>query len=187
MLDSTDLKNGTTFLYNGKPYKVLKYTHIKMGRGGAIVRVTVRNLENQAVEEKTFSSNVKVQELVTSKRKLQFIYKDASNAVFIDPKTYEQVEIPLKVIEEELPYIKEGETVNILFWDDKALSVEIPPKVILTVVDTPPGVRGDSATNIFKTATLENGLKVKVPLFVDKGEKIVVDTRTGEYVERYKR
>lgn len=186
MIEATDLKNGTTFLSNGKPYKVIKYTLIKIGRGGAIVRVNARNLLTGAIEDKTFSSNIKVEEVITVKKKLQFLFQDQKMAVFIEPKTFEQIEIPINVIKEELPYIKEGENVTILFWEDRPLSVEIPPKVVLEVKDAPPGVKGDSATNIYKQATLENGLKIKVPLFVNKGERIVVDTRTGEYVERAK-
>ncbi len=186
MVEVTDLKNGVTFLSNGKPYKVLKYSHIKMGRGGAIVRVVVRNLETGAIEEKTFSSNIKVEDILTQKRKLQFLYRDNVNAVFMDAKTFEQVEVPVKIIEDELKYIKEGQEVTLLFWEDKALSIEIPPKVVLKVIEAPPGVKGDSATNIYKLATLENNLQIKVPLFVNSGEKVVVDTRTGEYVERAK-
>jgi elongation factor P len=186
MINSTDLKNGVTFLANDKPYKVLKYTFIKVGRGGATVRVTAKNLESGATEEKTFSSNVKVDSINTFKRRLQFLYSDGINATFMDPATYEQTEIPEKIIKEELPYIKEGENVDVLFWDQKPLSVDIPPKVVLQVTDTAPGVKGNTASNMYKPATLENGLQVKVPLFIKEGEKIRVDTRTGEYVERVK-
>lgn len=186
MIQATDLKNGATFLEKGKPYKVVKYSFIKVGRGGAIVRVSARNLESGGIEEKTFSSNVKVEDVQTSKRQLQFLYTDAHNATFMDPKTYDQVEIPVTVVKDELPFIKEGENIHVLFWEEKPLSIEIQPKVTLTVSDTPPGVKGNSATNLYKPATLENGLSVKVPLFVNKGEKVVVDTRTGEYVERAK-
>ena len=104
----------------------------------------------------------------------------------MDPKSYEQVEVGEDIVREELPFIKEGGEVNLLFWDDKALTIDIPPKVVLRVDDTPPGVKGNSATNIYKQARLENGLLVKVPLFINNGERIVVDTRTGEYVERAK-
>ncbi|KKR30823.1 elongation factor P [Candidatus Woesebacteria bacterium RIFCSPHIGHO2_01_FULL_39_32] len=194
MIQATDLKNGTTFLSNGKPYRVIKYTHTKMGRGGATVRVTAKDLVTGAIEDKTFSSNVKVDDVLTSKRKLQFLYKMQQNAVFMDPKTYEQVEIPLTIIKDELPYIKEGNDANVLFWsfggaqgkEDRPLSIEIPPKATLLIADTSPGIKGNSATNMYKPATLENALSVKVPLFINKGDKIVVDTRTGEYVERAK-
>lgn len=184
MINSSDLKSGVTFFFEGSPYRVTKYNHIKVGRGGAIVRVTVRNLESGAVEEKTMSSNVKVEDISTVKRQLQYLYNDGSTASFMDQTSFEQIEIPLSVIADELPYLKEGELATIMFWDDKPLSIDIPPKITLTVKETNPGVKGNSATNVYKPAILENGLEVKVPLFIKVGEKVRVDTRTGEYVER---
>jgi len=184
MINSTDLKNGVTFLSNDKPYKVMKYTFIKVGRGGAIVRVSAKNLLSGSIEEKTFSSNVKVESINTFKKRLQFLYSDGANVTFMDPTSYEQVEVPQQVIAEELPYIREGENVDVFFWDDKALSVDIPPKVVLKIIETAPGVKGNSASNMYKSAKLENGLQLKVPLFIKEGETIRVDTRTGEYVER---
>lgn len=184
MINSTDLKNGVTFLHYDKPYKVLKYSLIKMGRGGATVKLKVRNMLTGSVADLSYSSNVKVDSVSTSKKRLQYLYNDGKTATFMDPATYDQTEIPVDVLETELPYIKEGENVDILFWEDKALSVDIPPKVVLTVTDTDPGVKGNSVSNLYKPATLENGLQVKVPLFVNRGEKIRVDTRTGEYIER---
>jgi len=190
MIGSTDLKNGTTFLSNSKPYKVVKYNLIKMGRGGAIVRVTARCLLDGTVEDKTYSSNVKVDEVKTSKRRLQYLYNDGVNVCFMDPLTYEQIEVPVKVIKEELPFMKEGENADIFFWTDegveKPLSVDIPPKVVLTIKDTDPGVKGNSASNVYKDALLENDLKVRVPLFIKVGDKVRVDTRSGDYVERAK-
>jgi elongation factor P len=165
-----------------------------MGRGGAVVKVTVRNLETGSIEEKGFSSNISFEEVYTQKRKLQFLYKDTSMAVFMDPQTYEQVEIPLTILKDQLLFLKEGESADVLFWsfgsaqdkDDRVLSIELPPKIVLTVTQTDPGVKGNSATNIYKPAVLENGLKIKVPLFIKEGEKVRVDTRTGEYIERVK-
>jgi len=186
MINATDLRNGATFLSNDQPYKVIKYTHTKLGRGGATVRVTAKNLVTGATEDKTFSSNVKVEDVAMTKRKLQFLYHDNVNAVFMDPSSYEQLDIPLAVIKADLPFVKEGSEVNVLFWSERPLSIEIPPKVTLEVTDTPPGVKGDSASNIYKTAKLENGISIKVPLFVNIGDKVIIDTRTGEYVERAK-
>jgi len=186
MLQATDLKAGVTFQIDGKPYKVLKYFHQKLGRGGVTVRITVKNLATGRQGEKSFNSDHKVEEISTVKKLLQFLYQDGESAVFMNLKSYEQIEIPTPIIEEELRYIKGGENVGVLFWDEKALSVEIPLKVTLGVVDTPPGVKGDSATNIYKQAKLENGLTLKVPLFVKRGDSIVVDTRTGKYMERAK-
>jgi len=185
MIPVTELRRGVTFEFGGSPYKVLEYHHIKVGRGGATIRVSVRNLVNGGTEEKTFNNGASVKSINTVKRRLQYLY-EAENAVFMDPKNYEQIEIASSVIKDELPFIKEGENAAVLFWEEKPLSIEIQPKITLTVSETPPGVKGNSATNIYKPAILENGLQVKVPLFVNKGEKIVVDTRTGEYVERAK-
>src|SRR4029078_5079542 len=164
MLASTDLKNGVTFMTDGKPYKVLKYDFIKMGRGGATVKIKVRNLETGSVEEKSYSSNVKVDDLVTVKRQLQYLYTAEPVATFMDPSTYDQIEIPTSIIKDELPFIKEGETATIMFWGDKALSIDIPPKVTLTVAETDPGVKGNSASNMYKSAVMENGITVRVPL-----------------------
>jgi elongation factor P len=186
MINATNLKNGATFLYYDKAYQVIKYSLIKMGRGGAVVKVTIRNLETGSIEEKGFSSNISFDEVNTRKRKLQYLYKDQVSAVFMDPASYEQVEIPLSVLGNQIIFLKEGGVVDILFWDEKALSVELAPKITLTVAQTDPGVKGNSTSNIYKPAVLENGLKIKVPLFIKEGEKIRVDTRTGEYIERVK-
>lgn len=184
MVNATDLKGGVTFLHNGQPWRVIKYSLIKMGRGGATVKVNARNLETGAVNELGFSSNVKVEDVQTNKRALQYLYNDGTTVTFMDPVSYEQVEIPVSVLENELKYIKEGEKIDVLFWGEKALSVDIAPKVTLVVTETDPGVKGNSVSNIYKAATLENGLQTKVPLFVKTGDKIRVDTRTGDYVER---
>jgi len=184
MISATDLKNGKTFSLEGVPYKVAKYTHQKIGRGGANVKVSARNLKTGVLEEKTFNSTLKVEEIATSKKSMQYLYSDSSTATFIDPTSYEQVGVAKSIIESEITFIKEGETVDLLFWEDKVLSIDIAPKISLQVKDTAPGVKGNSATNIYKPATLENGLTLKVPLFIKVGDKIRVDTRTAEYVER---
>jgi len=186
MISATDLKNGITFLHYGKPYQVIKYSLIKMGRGGAVVKVTARNLETGSIEEKSFSSNAAVDEVNTYKKKLQYLYKTGNGLIFMDPTTYEQTEIPLTVLGEAALFLKEGETVDVLFWDERPISCELTPNVTLAVAECDPGVKGNSATNIYKPAVLENGLKLKVPLFIKKGDRIRVDTRTGEYLERAK-
>lgn len=186
MIEATDLRAGTCFLMDGRPYRVVKYTHSKIARRGGTVKLSVRNLENGKIEAKSLNSNAKVDDIQTVKKPLQFLYKDAANASFMDSKTFEQVEIPLKILGEQIKFIKQGSGINVLFWDDRPLSVDIAPKVVLEVTDTAPGVKGDSATNVFKSAKLENNLELKVPLFIKTGDKVSVDTRTGEYVERVK-
>lgn len=186
MIKATDLKNGVAFMHFDKPYQVVKYTLIKMGRGGAVVKINARNLVSGSNEEISYSSNNSVEEADTYKKNLQYLYKDGSGAYFMDPTSYEQIEIPLSVLGDQIYFVKDGDNVSVFFWGDKALSVELPPKITLSVAQTDPGVKGNSATNIYKPAVLENGLKLKVPLFVNTGDKIRVDTRTGEYIERAK-
>ncbi|MBI2405840.1 elongation factor P [Candidatus Microgenomates bacterium] len=191
MIDVTDLRAGTTFQIEGTPYVVVKYTHTKLGRGGATVRVEVRNLKTGRVEEKTFNSGTRVEEAPTTKRRLQYLYKDEENAVFMDPQSFEQVEIPRRIAGGEIRFVKDGQEADVLFWSsgdavDVPLTIELPPKVTLKVTDTSPGVKGNSATNIWKPAVLESGLQIKVPLFINVGDAVRVDTRTGEYIERAK-
>lgn len=186
MINVTDLRSGTTFLLDGQPWLVLKYEHIKMGRGGATIKVKTRNLVTGSVVDKRFSSGSTVEPVLTSKRKLQFLYSDVNNAVFMDPGTYEQVEITAALLGTQLSLLREAAVVDVLFWEEKPLAVELPSKVVLTVAEAEPGVKGDSASNMYKQAVLENGFKIKVPLFINKGDKVSVDTRTGEYVERAK-
>lgn len=192
-IKATDLKNGASFLYEGKPFKVIKYTLIKMGRGGATVRVRCVNLENGSNVEHAFSSNLSFDEVSLNKKELQYLYKDEKTAYFMDPSTYEQIEVPTAILGDDIYYLKEGENANVLFWlgstsggEDKAISVDLPPKITLKVIEADPGVKGNSASNFLKSAKMENGLTVKVPLFINSGEKIRVDTRSGEYIERAK-
>lgn len=184
MINATDLRNGTTFELDGKPYLVLNYSHTKLGRGGATVRVQIRNLKTGAVEERTFGPTEKVASVNLVRRKMQYLYSDDSAAFFMDPVTFEQEEMNRKGATEQIRFLKDGQVVNLLFINNEPLLIELPPKVTLSIKDTVPGVRGNSATNIWKPAALENGLQVKVPLFIKTGDEIIVDTRTGEYVGR---
>jgi elongation factor P len=191
MIEATSLKNGTTFIQSGKPYKVVKYAFQKLGRGGATVRITARNLLNANLEEKTFNSSARVDGIDTLKRVLTFLYIEGKIAVFMEPKNFEQFEIPLSLIEDEVRFISEGETVTVLFWrgggddgQDLPLSLEIPPKVTMKISQTDPGIKGNSAANMYKSAVLENGMEIRVPLFIKAGDKVRVDTGSGEYVER---
>ena len=184
MIGASELKNNVAFLMEGKPCKVVKYEHQKIGRGSASVVITFRNLENSRLETRTWVSSAKFEEINTQKRQLQYLYKDTETAYFMDPANFDQIEIPLNILGDDIYYLKEGGDATILFWNEKALSAEIPPKVVLEVTETDPGVKGNSTSNMYKPATLENGMDVKVPLFIKKGEKIRVDTRTGDYLER---
>jgi len=183
MLVVSELRAGTIFEADGQLWQVLSYEHIKLGRGSATIKVKVRNVRTGATTEKGFINGAKVNDVQVFKKEVQYLYKDGDVAYFMYPTTFEQITIPLKVISGD-SFLKEGETYTVSFLEDEALEVMLPPKVDLAVTDTAPGVKGNSASNVFKDAILENGMKVKVPLFIDIGDKIRVDTRTGSYTER---
>ena len=186
MISVTQLKNGATFKMDGQPFVVTKYEHTKMGRGNATIKVKVRNLQNGAIVEKTFVSGTRVEDIQTEKKKMQYLYQDGEDYAFMDPVSFEQVSVSSQAIGESGQFLQEGAQIDVMFWEGKGLAVDLPPALTFTVAKTGPGVKGNSATNIWKEAVLENEAKVKVPLFVKEGERIRVDTRTGEYVERAK-
>lgn len=184
MIGVTELRAGTIFEENGNLLMVLSYEHIKMGRGSANIKVRVKNVKTGSTIDKSFINGAKVNDVLVLKKDLQYLYKDPEGAYFMNPISFEQVSIPLKIIGNDAHYLKEGESFNISFLGDEALSVNLPPKMIFEVSDTAPGVKGNSATNVFKDATLANGLTVKVPPFIKVGDKVKVDTRTGAYSEK---
>jgi elongation factor P len=155
-----------------------------MGRGSANIRVKVKNLKTGATLEKAFTSGQKVGEISISKRKSQFLYSDSDNIVFMDPATFEQFSLSRSLLGGKEKYLQEGETYELAVTEDSVLGVELPKLVTLSVVETGPGVKGDSVSSTTKDAVLENKLTVKVPLFIKIGDKIKIDTRSGEYVER---
>lgn len=186
MISVTELRAGRAFKEDGELYLVLKYEHTKLGRGKANIKVKVRNLDNGRILEKSFISGARVEELETLKKRMQYLYQDAFGFYFMDPESFEQVSVSAEVVGEQVKFLKEGEEVDVLFGEDRALSVELPASVVLAVTHTEPGVKGDTATRTLKAATLENGIRLQVPLFVKVGDKIKVDTRSGEYIERAK-
>ncbi len=183
MISVTELRAGATFEENGTLFQVVAYEHIKVGRGSANIKVKVKNLKNGSTVEKSFINGAKVNDVHVLKRDLQYLYKDTEFAYFMNPTSFEQVQISLDVIPEHM-YLKEGESFTVSFLDDQALSVLFPPKMVFKVVETGPGEKGNSATNVFKDATLENGITTKVPLFINTGSSIRIDTRTGQYSEK---
>lgn len=184
MIPVTNLKNGTCFTDSGSLFQVLTYEHVKMGRGSATIRVKIKNLKSQATTIKSFISGAKVDEATLEKRDLQYLYSNGTTYIFMDPGTFEQVEMSEEKIGDQAAFLQDGMTVKIMFYQNEPLTIELPIKMEFKIKETEPGYKGNSATNIFKDATLKNGLKIKVPLFVKTGDRIVVDTRTAEYVER---
>jgi len=183
MISVTELRAGTTYVEDGQYLTVLSYEHIKMGRGSANIKVKVRNLKTGSTTEKGYTNGAKVDDIPVVKKDMQYLYKDDSEVFFMDPKSFEQVSIPIKLIPEHA-FLKEGDTFPVSFIEGKPLSVLLPPKMVFKVVEAAPGAKGNSATNVFKEATLENNIKTRVPLFIKVGESIRVDTRTGAYTEK---
>ncbi len=184
MISVTDLRAGTIFEDEGQVFAVLSYEHIKMGRGSANIKVRVRNVKTGSTIEKSFINGAKVNELRITKKQLQYLYKDDTFAYFMDPISFEQAQVPLKLISEAHKYLKEGETYSVNYLENEPLSLDLPPKMEFTIIETGPNIKGNSASNIYKDATLENDIKTKVPLFVKTGDKVRIDTRTGAYTEK---
>ncbi len=183
MISVTSLRAGTTFEENGEIFVVLTYEHIKMGRGSANVKIKTRNLRTGSITEKSFISHAQVSDIPLEKKEFQFLYKDSENAYFMNQTNFEQVTVPLKLLFGN-EFLKEGEIATLQLYHEEPLDLILPPKVTLKVKETAPGVKGDSASNVYKDAILENGIKVRVPLFIDEGDSIVVDTRDGSYTKR---
>lgn len=185
MISVTDLRAGTTFEDNGQIYQVLSYEHIKMGRGTATIKVKVKNLRTGSITEKSFISSARVDQIPLLKKEMQFLYKDDKEAFFMDPVIFEQISVPLRTITQP-QLLKEGGRFTLNFYNQEPLEVIFSPKMEFKVLETGPGERGNSATNIYKDAILENGLKVRVPLFIKTGDRVLIDTRTLIYHEKAK-
>ena len=184
MIDVNELRNGVTFELDGNLFKVIEYTHHKPGRGKATIRTKVRNLRSGAVLEKSFTSSDRVQDVRLDYRTVQFLYFDGDLYHFMDVVSYEQPALDRKTLGEAVNYLTENLEVKLTFYDQEPIDVELPTAVDLEVTEADMAVKGDTATGANKIVTLETGLKVQVPLFVETGNKIRVDTRTGEYVTR---
>lgn len=178
-----ELKSGATWEEDGNLYRVLSYEHIKMGRGSAVIKVKARNVRTGAVIEKGFTNGAQVQAVTLDKKEYQFLYKDTEKAYFMNPSTFEQVEAPLSVLEGH-SFLQDGKNATLEFFGDEVLAVVLPPKITLKVTDTDPGIKGNSASNMYKDATLENGIHTRVPLFINVSDLVVVDTRDGSYTKR---
>ncbi|HOK78253.1 MAG: elongation factor P [Verrucomicrobiota bacterium] len=184
MASANDLRRGMAIMYNGEVCVVLDAQHRTPGNLRAFVQVTLRNVRSGRSSDVRFSSTEKVDVVPLVAKKMEFSYKDGEDYVFSDPETFETVTLAPEIVGEAKDYLVENTAVTVTFVEDKAVQIELPSSVVLTVTDAPEGVKGDSATNVQKTVTLETGLTVQVPLFIKTGEKLRIDTRTGKYIER---
>ena len=186
MYDTSNFRKGLKIEVDQKPYEIIEFLHVKPGKGGAFVRTKLRNMLNSRVVDRTFRSGEKVGKPDLQEREMQYLYKDGDNYCLMDNKTYDQIFVSEEQIGESRLFLIENETVNVLLLDEKPIGVELPIFVELSVADTSPGVKGDTASKVTKPATLETGAVMSVPIFINVGDKIKVDTRTGSYVERAK-
>ena len=184
MVSSNDFKNGMTILYEGKIYKIIEFMHVKPGKGAAFVRTKFRNLRNGGIVDITFNAAEKVEKAMIEKVTMQYLYDTGDALVFMDTETYDQIELAHELVEYEMKFLKENENVNIEKYGDEILGVILPDKVTLTVTQCEPAVKGDTKTNALKDAIVETGLLVKVPMFIEEGEQIIVNTETGKYSSR---
>lgn len=186
MLNVTELRNGAVFKESGQLLQVINYEHIKMGRGSGTIKVKVKNLKTGSIVERSFQTGARVDEANVEKKKTQYLYFDGENYNFMDPVSFEQFLLPTNVLGEQAKYLKEGLEITLLISEEEPISIELPNSIVYTIKETGPGEKGNTVSNVYKEAVMDNDLIVKVPMFMDAGEKIKVDTRTGEYVERVK-
>jgi elongation factor P len=183
-LSTNDLRNGMALALGDGLFAVVEFQHVKPGKGGAFVRTKLRNLRTKAVVERTFRADEKVEQAIIDKREMQFLYRDAAQYVFMDNTTYDQMHVDGSSLGDAASYLKEGDSAILQMYDGEIVDVDLPAAVELTVSETEPGLQGDRVSGGRKPATLDTGLVVQVPLFVNQGDRIKVDTRTGEYLTR---
>ena len=184
MIDVNELRKGVTFTMDGQLYKVLDYQHYKPGRGNAVIRTRLRNLRTGATLQQNFTSGDRVQDIRIERRGVQYLYTDGNLYYFMDTESYDQTAVPASVLEEQIPYFREGLELILATYEGEALDVELPTTVDMEVVEAEAAVAGDTATSTMKKVKVETGLQVQVPLFVNQGDRIRVDTRSGAYVTR---
>jgi elongation factor P len=184
MISSNDLRPGVSIELDGYAWKVVEFLHVKPGKGAAFVRTKLKNMQTGSVQERTFRAGEMLPSANIEKMDMQYLYQEGDNYVFMDMESYEQTPLTQNQIGSQIKYLKEGMEVSILRWNEQVIDVELPNTVILEIVETDPGVKGDTATGGSKPAKLETGAEIQVPLFIKQGEKIRVDTRTDSYLGR---
>lgn len=186
MYQPTDLKKGTVCQIDGTPYRVIDYSQKVMGRGGSIVNVRLKNLLDGSVIPKTFKGADKIERAEVSQKTVQYLYSDGTNFFFMDPESFEQFELPSDIVDTAANYLKEGDSLQLQFFGERVINVELPKNLFLEVTYAEDVVKGDTSGSVTKDATLETGISVRVPAFIKTGDIISVDTTTGEYRERKK-
>ena len=183
-ITTNDLKNGITLELDNGLFTVVEFQHVKPGKGGAFVRTKLRNLKTGNVFDRTFNAGIRVEQAIVEKKDMQFLYKDGDEYVFMDTTTYDQLNVAPVALGDAKDYLIEQATAVLAFFGDEIISCEIPASVELTITETEPGIQGDRVSGARKPATLETGKVLQVPLFVNIGDRVKVDTRTGDYITR---
>lgn len=183
-IEFTDLKKGTLIVFNNQPHEIMWSQFVRMQQRKPVMQMKMRNLITGKVVEYSAKSGERLESADITKQKAQFLYSDQSGAHFMNNETFETMDIPKELSDDKIGYLKEDTDVNLVYFDEKPISIELPIKVELKVKSTPPGIKGDTATGGTKPATLETGLTVNVPLFIKEGDRVRINTETGEYVER---
>lgn len=183
MISTNDFKNGMTINYEGNLFEILYFQHVKPGKGGAFVRTKLKNLDNGSIIDKTFRAGEKVDQAILETKKMQYLYKD-QHYIFMDNNTYEQLPLDEDMIGDNSRFLVENMNVTVKIYDSRPISIEMPASIESKVIKTEPGIKGDTVSNTFKPAKIETGATVQVPLFVEEGDMVKVDTRTGEYITR---
>ena len=186
MANTSDIKNGSVILHKGKRMKVMEFLHVKPGKGPAFVRTKLKDIATGKIIDETFNSGIKLEFLKIEAKEMQFLYDDGNSHVFMDNMTYDQFNVSNNKVEKSKNYRKSGANVDLLFDGDEVLDIRLPSHTILEVKQTEPGIKGNTATGATKPATVETNYTVQVPLFIDEGDQIKIDTRSGEYIERVK-
>jgi elongation factor P len=183
MVSTSEFEKGMVIEVDNEPYLILDYQFVKPGKGTAFVRTTLKHVKTGKVIEKSFRSQERFEEMDLDYKKATYLYSDRQNSVFLDQNN-QRISIPRSLTESKIPYLKEKSEVQLVYLEDELIDVKIPIKIKLKVVEAPPAIKGDTVTGATKTVTLETGLKINVPIFIKEGEEIIINTETGEYVER---
>ena len=185
-VSTNDLKNGMTLELDGMLFQVVEFQHVKPGKGGAFVRTKLRNIKTGGVVERTFNAGVKVGLAIVERKDMQYLYRDGESLTFMDMESYEQIPVPAELVGDGASWLSEGSSAQVAMHQGIPIGVELPPSVTLAITKTQPAVKGDTQTNAMKPAVLETGAEIQVPMFVEEGERVKVDTRSGSYMERVK-
>ena len=184
MYSTTDFRKGLKIEIDGIPFEIIEFQHFKPGKGGAMVRTKLRNILNGRVLDNTFRSGEKVERPNLESRDMQFLYHEGEQLVFMDMTTYDQMHMDAEATDGKASYLKDGQECRVLLYNEKPLDIEIPASLVLEVTETEPGAKGDTVSNVTKPATLETGVVIQVPIFVNIGDRVKVDTRTNGYLGR---